>query len=80
MKEIFDYFKSIEHENTEEYFRTHPLSDKRIFAVQNYKVKNNIKPILADKLLKFERMVAKLDSFLLLFMCYLINMKVVLSM
>ncbi|WP_353278290.1 M48 family metalloprotease [Wolbachia endosymbiont (group B) of Longitarsus flavicornis] len=63
MKEIFDYFKSIEHENTEEYFRTHPLSDKRIFAVQNYKVKNNIKPILADKLLKFERMVAKLDSF-----------------
>ncbi|WP_395462843.1 M48 family metalloprotease [Wolbachia endosymbiont of Cantharis cryptica] len=63
MKEVFDYFKSIEHENTEEYFRTHPLSDKRIFAVQNYKVKNNVKPILADKLLKFERMVAKLDSF-----------------
>jgi predicted Zn-dependent protease len=26
MKEIFDYFKSIEHENTEEYFRIHPLS------------------------------------------------------
>ncbi len=63
MKEIFDYFKSIEHENTEEYFRTHPLSEKRIFAVQNYKVKNNVKPIFADKLLKFERVVAKLDSF-----------------
>lgn len=63
MKEIFDYFKSIEHENTEEYFRTHPLGEKRIFAVQNYKVKNNVKPIFADKLLKFERVVAKLDSF-----------------
>ncbi|MCM1001900.1 M48 family metalloprotease [Wolbachia pipientis] len=63
MKEIFDYFKSIEHENAEGYFRTHPLSDKRIFAVQNYKVKNNVKPILADKLLRFKRMVTKLDSF-----------------
>ncbi len=63
MKEVFDYFKSIEHENTEGYFRTHPLSDKRIFAVQNYKVKNNVKPILADKLLRFKRMVTKLDSF-----------------
>jgi len=63
MKEVFDYFKSIEHENTEGYFRTHPLSDKRIFAVQNYKVKNSVKPILADKLLRFERMVTKLDSF-----------------
>lgn len=63
MKEIFDYFKSIEHEKTEKYFRTHPLSEKRIFAVQNYKVKNNVKPIFADKLLKFERVVAKLDSF-----------------
>ncbi|MDR2978497.1 MAG: M48 family metalloprotease [Rickettsiales bacterium] len=63
MKEVFDYFKSIEHENTEGYFRTHPFSDKRIFAVQNYKVKNNVKPILADKLLRFKRMVTKLDSF-----------------
>lgn len=63
IKEIFDYFKSIEHENAEGYFRTHPLSDKRIFAVQNYKVKNNVKPILADKLLRFKRMVTKLDSF-----------------
>lgn len=63
MKEIFGYFKSIEHENTEEYFRTHPLSNKRIFAVQNYKVKNDVKPILADKLLRFKRMVIKLDSF-----------------
>lgn len=63
MKEVFDYFKSIESESTEQYFRTHPLSDKRLFAVQNYKVKNNVKPILVDKLLKFERMVAKLDSF-----------------
>ncbi|MDR3132201.1 MAG: M48 family metalloprotease [Rickettsiales bacterium] len=63
MKEVFDYFKSIEHENTEGYFRTHPLSDKRIFAVQNYKVKNSVKPILADKLLRFKRMVTKLDSF-----------------
>ncbi|MDG7055294.1 MAG: M48 family metalloprotease [Wolbachia endosymbiont of Menacanthus eurysternus] len=63
MKEIFDYFKSIEHEDAEGYFRTHPLSDKRIFAVQNYKVKNNVKPILADKLLRFKRMVTKLDSF-----------------
>ncbi|MGL9762264.1 MAG: M48 family metalloprotease [Wolbachia sp.] len=63
MKEVFDYFKSIEHKNTEWYFHTHPLSDKRIFAVQNYKVKNNVKPILADKLLRFKRMVTKLDSF-----------------
>ncbi|APR99156.1 M48 family metalloprotease [Wolbachia endosymbiont of Folsomia candida] len=63
MKEVFDYFKSIESESTEQYFRTHPLSDKRVFAVQNYKVKNNVKPVLTDKLLKFERMVAKLDSF-----------------
>ncbi|MDR2548393.1 MAG: M48 family metalloprotease [Rickettsiales bacterium] len=63
MKEVFDYFKNIEHENTEGYFRTHPLSDKRIFAVQNYKVKNSVKPILADKLLRFKRMVTKLDSF-----------------
>ncbi|MDM8334979.1 M48 family metalloprotease [Wolbachia pipientis] len=63
MKEVFNYFKSIEHENTEGYFRTHPFSDKRIFTVQNYKVKNNIKPILADKLLRFKRMVTKLDSF-----------------
>ncbi|NSM56505.1 M48 family metalloprotease [Wolbachia endosymbiont of Atemnus politus] len=63
MKEVFGYFKSIEHENTEGYFRTHPLSDKRIFAVQNYKVKNDVKPILADKLIKFKRMVTKLDSF-----------------
>ncbi|MCA4775339.1 M48 family metalloprotease, partial [Wolbachia endosymbiont of Mansonella ozzardi] len=62
MKEIFNYFKSIEHKNTEKYFRTHPLNDKRIFAVQNYKVKNNVKPILADKLLRFKRMVVKLDS------------------
>ncbi|WP_168463899.1 M48 family metalloprotease [Wolbachia endosymbiont of Ctenocephalides felis wCfeT] len=63
MKEVFDYFKSLEHENTDAYFRTHPLSDKRVFAVQHYKVKNNIKPISVDKLLKFERMLAKLDSF-----------------
>ncbi|WP_369799952.1 M48 family metalloprotease [Wolbachia endosymbiont of Ctenocephalides felis wCfeJ] len=63
MKEVFSYFKSIEHENAERYFRTHPLSDKRILAVRNYKVKNNVKPILADKLLKFKRMVTKLDSF-----------------
>ncbi|MGL9732964.1 MAG: M48 family metalloprotease [Wolbachia sp.] len=63
MKEVFDYFKSIEHENIEEYFRTHPLNDKRIFAVQNYKTKNNVKPILADNLLRFKRMVIKLDSF-----------------
>ncbi|MGL9718076.1 MAG: M48 family metalloprotease [Wolbachia sp.] len=63
MKEVFDYFKSIEHENTEGYFRTHPLSGKRILAVQNYKVKNDVKPILADKLLQFKRMVTKLDSF-----------------
>ena len=63
MKEIFDYFKSIEHENTDTYFRTHPLSNKRVFAVQSYKVKNNVKPLSPEKLLKFERMVAKLDSF-----------------
>jgi predicted Zn-dependent protease len=63
MKEVFNYFKSIEQENTEQYFRTHPLSDKRVFAVQNYKVKNNVQPILTDKLLKFERIIAKLDSF-----------------
>ncbi|NUY39579.1 M48 family metalloprotease [Wolbachia endosymbiont of Litomosoides brasiliensis] len=62
MKEIFYYFRGIEHENTEEYFRTHPLSSKRIFAVQNYRVKNEVRPILADKLLRFKRMVAKLDS------------------
>ncbi|MCA4774089.1 M48 family metalloprotease [Wolbachia endosymbiont of Mansonella perstans] len=62
MKEIFNYFKSIEHKNTEKYFRTHPLNDKRIFAVQNYKVRNNVKPILADKLLRFKRMIVKLDS------------------
>ncbi|QCB61859.1 peptidase M48 [Wolbachia endosymbiont of Brugia malayi] len=63
MKEVFDYFRGIEHENAEGYFRTHPLSSKRIFAVQNYKVKNEVKPILVDKLLRFKRMVAKLDSF-----------------
>ncbi|QKX01352.1 M48 family metalloprotease [Wolbachia endosymbiont of Dipetalonema caudispina] len=63
IKEIFNYFKKIEYENTEGHFRTHPLSDKRILTVQSYKVKNDIKPILADKLLKFKRMVIKLDSF-----------------
>ncbi len=63
MKKIFGYLKSVEHENTKGYFRTHPLSDKRIIAVQNYKVKNDVKPILADKLLKFQHIVAKLDSF-----------------
>ncbi|QKX02289.1 M48 family metalloprotease [Wolbachia endosymbiont of Dirofilaria (Dirofilaria) immitis] len=63
MREVFGYFKSIECENTVGYFHTHPLSSKRILAVQNYKVKNDIKPILADKLLKFKRVVTKLDSF-----------------
>lgn len=63
MKEVFDYFKSMEHENSEEYFRTHPLSDKRVFAVQSYQVKNDVKPFPVEKLLKFERVVAKLDSF-----------------
>ncbi|MDG7056171.1 MAG: M48 family metalloprotease [Wolbachia endosymbiont of Meromenopon meropis] len=62
MKEIFKYFKSIEQKNSEIHFRTHPPSDKRILAVQNYKIKNNIKPIFADKLLKFKRIITKLDS------------------
>ncbi|MDD9331470.1 MAG: peptidase M48, partial [Wolbachia sp.] len=63
IKEVFDYFRSIEQENTEVYFRTHPLSDKRLLAVQSYKVKNNVKPISTEQLSKFERMVAKLESF-----------------
>lgn len=63
IKEAFSYFKSIEHKDSDEYFRTHPLSDKRLFIVQNYKVKNDVRPISAEKLLKFERVIVKLDSF-----------------
>lgn len=63
MKEVFSYFGSLEHENAEQYFRTHPLSEKRLFAVQNYKVKNHVKQIPIGQLLRFERMVVKLDAF-----------------
>ncbi|MDN5248033.1 MAG: M48 family metalloprotease [Wolbachia endosymbiont of Tyrophagus putrescentiae] len=63
MKEAFSYFKSIEPEITGWYFRTHPLSDKRLFAVQNYKVKNKIRPLTSEQLSKFKRIVMKLDAF-----------------
>ena len=63
IKEAFSYFKNIEDESYEQYFRTHPLNDKRLFAVNNYRVKYNVKQIPLVQLLKFKRAVVKLDAF-----------------
>ncbi|WP_333023086.1 M48 family metallopeptidase, partial [Wolbachia endosymbiont of Pentidionis agamae] len=63
IKKILGHFKDNEEENTQEYFRTHPPSSKRLFIAQNYKVKNNVQKISDEKLFRFKRIVAKVDSF-----------------
>jgi predicted Zn-dependent protease len=62
IKEILHYFKSIESDDNKQYIRTHPLNNQRLMVVQSYKVQNALKPIPAVKLLRFKRMVIKLDS------------------
>ncbi|OEY86407.1 peptidase M48 [Wolbachia pipientis] len=62
VKALLNDFKSIEPKHTEQYIRTHPLSNQRLIIVQNYKVKNELKPIPVKELLRFKRMVIKLDS------------------
>lgn len=63
IQDILRYLDRSEHPQIDQYSLTHPLSSKRLFYVQNYQVINDVQPISADKLYRFERLTTKLDAF-----------------